>query len=284
MISKLKNWFQPRKNHTSPAVPIYLFCYHKVGTILLAKVFRKICSKFGWRFKSVIGLAKDIPTDADVVLFMHSLVNFSSIKHAYVGAHFIRDPRDVIVSGYLYHKRCSEDWCINELPDATEPILFPNLPWSQQHKPESWKAQYIESLGKKSYQKNLLERDQDAGILFEMSNYGAWTIDSMRDWDYTNPWVKEVRFESLMNDFDGVFTALFEHFGFSEKQIKQGLRLAQKEDLSRKSDRQLRGNNHISSRKTTKWKTYFEATHKEAFNNRFGNVLSELGYETNDDW
>ena len=72
-----------------------------------------------------------------------------------------------------------------------------------------------------------------------------------------------------MNESDGVFNSLFGYFGFSELQVKQGLRIARKEDLGRKSDRQLRGNTHISSRKTTKWESYFDAHHKEAFKNRF---------------
>lgn len=284
MISTIKNWFKPRYNFPPPEVPIYLFCYHKVGTILLAKVFREICLQFGWRFKTVIGQAKEIPSDADMVLFMHSLVDLGEVEHPYLGAHFIRDPRDVIVSGYLYHQRCSEDWCINESPDATEPILFPNLPWSQQHRPEAWKAAYVKSLNKTSYQQNLLSRDQDEGILFEMHNYGGWTIDSMLAWDYANPHVMEVKFEALMGEFDATFKSMFEFFGFSESQIDKGLRIARKEDLGRKSDRQLRANTHISSRQTTKWQRYFKSSHKEAFEKRFKGALVKLGYEEGDSW
>jgi hypothetical protein len=284
MISTIKNWFKPRYNFPPPEAPIYLFCYHKVGTILLAKVFRELCQQFGWRFKTVIGKAKEVPTDADIVLFMHSLVDLGAVKHGYLGAHFTRDPRDVIVSGYLYHKRCSEDWCVNESPDATEPILFPNVPWSQQHRPESWKAAYIESLNNISYQQNLLDRDQGEGIHFEMHNYAAWTIDSMLDWDYANPRVLEVQFEALMGEFDTTFAQMFEFFGFSDIQIKHGLRIAKKEDLGRKSDRQLRANKHISSRQTTKWQRYFETSHKEAFEKRFEGALAKLGYAEGDSW
>ena len=284
MISIIKNWFKPRYSFPPPEVPIYLFCYHKVGTILLAKIFREICVRFGWRFKTVIGKAEAIPTDADIILFMHSLVDLEVVKHNYIGAHFIRDPRDVIVSGYLYHKRCSEDWCVNESPSATEPILFPNVPWSQQHRPEAWKAAYIKSLNNTSYQQNLLQRNQSEGILFEMNNYAAWTIESMLDWDYSNPRVREVKFEALMGDFDATFKKIFEFFGFTEIQRQHGMRIAQKEDLGRKSDRQLRANNHISSRQTTKWQRYFETSHKEVFEKRFKGALAKLGYEESDAW
>ena len=284
MISFFKRQFLPQKSPQPLETPVYLFCYHKVGTILLAKVFREICSTFGWRFKSVIGRAEEIPSDADVILFMHSLVDLSQVERAYVGVHFIRDPRDVIVSGYLYHKRCSEDWCVNQTHDTTEPIFFPNLPWSQQHKPEDWKRDYIESLQGKSYQQNLLNRSQSEGILFELNHYGTWTIESMLDWDYNNPRVKEVRFESVMRDFDGTFRNIFNHLSFSENQVKRALRIARKEDLSRKSDRQLRANKHVSSRDITKWKQYFDSANISVFRQRFGETLLKLGYEKDNQW
>lgn len=121
---------------------LYLCCYHKTGTILLANVFGEICREFGWRFEVDLGRVERIPPEGDVLLFAHSLVDFQrEAPQSYVGAHLIRDPRDVIVSGYLYHKRCREEWCVHEAFDTREPIRYPNVQFSQQHRPESWKKQ-----------------------------------------------------------------------------------------------------------------------------------------------
>jgi hypothetical protein len=264
--------------------PTYLFCYHKVGTFLLKNCFERICAEFGWRYREVYGKCNAIPDDGDVILFPHSQVDLNLAAKPYVGVHFYRDPRDVIVSGYLYHKRCNEAWCVNTNFDAREPILYPRVPTSQQHRPEEWKRRYLASLEGKSYQQNLLDRDQDQGLLFEMRHYAEWTIETMLTWNYHNPSVLEVPFETVMSRFDDTFLALFEHFGLSESQTARALEIAVREDLGRMSDRQLAANTHISSRKITKWREYFRDTHKNAFRQQFGNALVQLGYEASDNW
>lgn len=280
MLAQLKNSILRRGNSsTGREVPIYLFCYHKVGTVLLVKVFRNLCAEFGWTFKKVFGECRQLPENADVVLFSHSLVDLDSVDMPYVGIHLTRDPRDVVVSGYLYHKRCEEEWCLNSNFDFRAPILYPKVPYSQEHRPEHWKIEYLKSLGGKSYQQTLLDLIESEGLLFEMHHYGTWTIDSMLDWDYDNPNVEEIKFEELMSDFDQTFGRIFKHCGFSEEQMERALQIAAKEDLNRMDNRQLERNDHISSRQTTKWRNYFTAVHEQAFEERFGDVLVKLGYE-----
>ncbi len=260
-------------------IPIYIFCYHKVGTILLQRIFRELCYEFNWIFKSIPGKPDHIPNDADVILFQHSLLDFEILKLPYAGVRFIRDPRDIIVSGYLYHKRCHEKWCVNLNFDSSPPILFPKIPWSRQHHPEKWKNQYLELLGNKSYQENLIGMTEKDGLLFEMNHYGRWTIESMLDWNNANQNIVTVRFEELMASFDETFKRIFEHFGFSENQISKALGIAAKQDLNRQTNEQIIANPHISSHQTTKWRNYFNDEHKKAFRQLFGNALTRLGYE-----
>lgn len=250
---------------------------------MLSKIFSEICFAFDWKFAKVLGKSAEIP-DADVVLFVHSLIDLSAITTPYVGAHIIRDPRDVIVSGYLYHKQCKEKWCTNTRFDLSQPVLFPNVPYSQEHRSEEWKKQYLVSLGNKSYQQNLRERTESDGLLFELFHYGAWTIESMLRWDYNNPRVKEVRFEAIMSNFEETFKEMFVHFGFSDDQVAQALQIAAKEDLNRQTEKQLRANPHVSSRQTTKWHKYFKKIHKETFKRRFDDALVQLGYENSAQW
>lgn len=285
MLSYLrKNIFQRDSDKTGRDIPIYLFCYHKVGTVLLAKVFRNLCAENGWTFERIFGKCEQIPRNSDVVLFTHSLIDLDLLDKPYVGVHLIRDPRDVIVSGYLYHKRCKEEWCFNSNFDLSVPILYPRVPYSQEHRPEAWKTEYLKSLRGKSYQQTLNDLTESEGLLFEMNHYGAWTIESMLDWNYENQNVEEIRFEELMNDFDQTFRRMFEYCGFSAVQVEQGLQIAAREDLNRLNDDELERNTHISSRQTTKWHKYFTAVHQEAFKERFGDALVRLGYKTEQDW
>jgi hypothetical protein len=164
------------------------------------------------------------------------------------------------------------------------PITFPKVPLSQQHRPEKWKIAYIKSLGGRSYRANLVARSRHEGLLFEMNNYGRWTIESMGSWDYNNKNILELKFESLMAKYDETLERIFSHFGFSDKTIRSCLKVAAKHDINRMSEETIQNNGHIASRKTTKWMTYFDEALKEEFKDTFGDVLVKLGYEENNDW
>ena len=265
-------------------IPICIFCYHKSGTALLSKVFSQFCQSRNWKFLSLMGRQTQIPQNADVILFGHSLIDPSEISASFVGLHVIRDPRDIIVSGYQYHCRTSEKWCINSDFTPKLPILFPKVPYSQQHRSEEWKLGYLKSLSERSYQENLLSMSQRDGLLFEMNNYGAWTIESMKAWNYNLDNILELKYEQLMNSYDNAFHSIFDHFGFSRSEIDAGMDVASKHDLRRKSAKELEKMNHVSSSKTSRWKEFFEPVHKEMFIKNFGNLLVELGYEKDNNW
>lgn len=258
-------------------VPIYLFCHHKVATVLLTQVFRDLCARFGWRFERVLG-RRAVPDGADIVLFMHSGADPAVLPGPFVGAHFIRDPRDVIVSGFLFHRRCDEGWCVNTDFDDTSPIGFPQVPYSQEHRPESWKREYLAQLGGRSYQQNLRERSDAEALSFEMARYGGWTTEDMLAWNYQHPAIAEFRYEELMAGYDAGFERLFRHCGLDAGQLATALSLAAAHDLSRKTDAQIRSNRHVSSREASKWRKFFQPVHEQEFADRFGDAVSRLGY------
>jgi len=231
-----------------------------------------------------MGKQTEIPNDSDVILFGHSLIDIDALKTSFIGVHFIRDPRDIIVSGYLYHSRTTEKWCINTDFSLEPPILSPKVPYSQQYRSEGWKINYLKSLGGKSYQQNLLNLSQSDGLLFEMNNYGAWTLESMQQWHYNRGNILEVRFESLMNDFDTVFQVIFEYLGFSKSQIRTALSIVARHDLKRKTDKQIQAMKHVSFRETSKWQSFFKEKHKNEFRSKFGNILIDLEYEKTNEW
>ena len=141
-----------RKSNQGNSTPILLFCYHKVGTVLLSKVFREISDTNNWKFQSLLGNQTELPGNSDVILIGHSLIDLNDLRTPFIGIHFVRDPRDIIVSGYLYHCRTTEKWCINSDFSLKPPILHPKVPYSQQHRTEEWKMKYLISFGNMTYQ------------------------------------------------------------------------------------------------------------------------------------
>jgi hypothetical protein len=250
----------------------------------MGKVFREIAHENYWRFKTLAGMQTTIPQDRDVVLYAHSLIDFHHMDRPWVGVHVIRDPRDIIVSGYLYHLRTGEEWCTNSNFDLQRPILSPRVPYTEEHKAEEWKENYIKSLGGISYQENLLKRSQSDGLYFEMDNMAGWAIENMAEWDYNMKNVLEVKFEDLMADYDHVFQSIFEFIGLKPEQADLGLKIAEKHDIGRKTDDEIKKIEHVSSKKTNRWMDFFEEGHKAYFKEKFGSILVDLGYESDDAW
>ena len=275
---------QHQKLSWQKRVPIIVFCYHKGGFTLLNKVFRQVSEENGWKLSVQIGKQAQLPMVSDVIIWSHPVVNLNNVKIPFIGVHFIRDPRDIIVSGYLYHCRTKEAWCVNTDFSLTPPIMFPRVPMSQQYRSEDWKINYIKSLENKSYQSNISNLPQYEGLLFEMNNYGAWTINKMQEWDYSRDNILEVKFEDLMANYDLTFQSVFEYLNFSKAQIESALNIVTEHDLGRKSDEEIAKMDHVFSRKTTKWRSYFEQGHKTVFLDKFGEALINLGYETSNTW
>ena len=247
-------------------------------------MFSQICNEKGWKFRTELGYQKKLKVRADITSFAHSLIDFDREKLPIVGFHVVRDPRDIIVSGYLYHLRTSEKWCVNTNFSKKSPIIFPRVPYSQEHRTEQWKLAYLNSLQGKSYQEYLQTLDQREGLLFEMENYGAWTIDSLEKWDFNRQEILEIKFESLADDYESTFLSIFQHIGLSEPDIELCMDVAVQHDLGRKTVDEIKLIPHVSSPKLSKWKEYFENVHKEVFLEKFGDILIRLGYEDTNDW
>lgn len=257
---------------------IYLFCYHKVGTILIGNIFKNIADLFGKSFVLAVGKVDTIDHTKDIVHFLHSIIGCELSKFPHKGVRIIRDPRDVWLSGYLYHRRCDEAWCINKNFDTTRPILMPRVPYSQQHRSEDWKEQYINSLNGKSYQENLNELDKESGLNFEMDRYCDWTITEMVSWKPDIDTI-DIMIEDFMEDFDGTLTKILLHCGFRESDIPKALEACAGEDIKRMSNEQLLNKPHIYSRSISKWRSMIDPLQLAQFERRYGNAIKSLGYE-----
>jgi len=255
----------------------YFFCYHKVGTALCANIARQIATRFDWQADYLLGLIKGVDSSKQIVTFAHSLIDFdlSTIPHR--GVRLIRDPRDVWLSGYLYHQDCRERWCINETLDLTPPILPPRVPYSQQHRSEEWKRAYLLGLNGLSYQRNLLSKDRDSGLAFEMDRYADWTMQAMLAWK-PDPDTIDVKIEDFMADFDGTLALILRHFGIREFDIPAALAAAASEDIARMSDAQIAANPNIHSRSISKWRTMLTLRQIEQFEALYGEAIARLGY------
>jgi len=258
-----------------------VFTYHKTGTVLFEKIMRAVAVRFGLTVAVQFGWVDTVDPAIDIVLLGHSLVGRDFAARPFRAIRVVRDPRDIWVSGYLYHRHCREEWCTNTDFDASTPITYPRVDYSFQHYPEGWKGAYLARLGGKSYQDNLLERDRAAGLAFELAGYTGCTLDTMRSWKLATPDLLTVRLEDVMCDFDGALGAIFRHVGFSDDEGAQAVELARPHDVARMSDETVAENRHIHSRNISRWRDFLSAAEIDEFERRYGDLIAGLGYRLN---
>lgn len=261
---------------------LIVFSYHKTGTSLFLFIMTKLCERLGLRLANHYGMVDHLDGEPDVVLLPHSLLR-AAPDHPYRAIRLVRDPRDIWVSGYLYHRRCEELWCVNTDLAPTPPIGWPKVDYSVQHWPEAWKRRYLERLGRKSYQRNLLDRSLADGLDFELEGYTGCTLTAMRAWKQNHTEAMDVALEDVMANFDNVMLRIFSHFEFTADQCAAALEVARSEDIRRMDDEAIRRRPHIHSRQISKWRDVLSPAQIARFNRHHGDLIQALGYASDTD-
>ena len=251
--------------------------YHKVCSALIWKIFEPMAIRIGWNIKNIKGIADSLPNNVDVVQLMHGIIGLDFPINEYRTVRFVRDPRDVIVSGFLYHRRCTEEWC-NIEPSGYSDLSYPKVPWPLQHLSENEKRDWVDYQGGRSYQQNLLQLNQKDGLIFEMNGYARITINSMLEWEDDSDTLT-VRLEDFSRDFEGTLASMFKWIGLEGDVSKREIEFAKAHDISRMSDEQIMADSHISSADITKWGKYFDDDIERTYRGLFGDAHKILGYE-----
>ena len=225
--------------------------------------------------------------DYDILIHANadnSILDILSQKD-YRGFHVIRDPRDLLVSGYFSHKQ-------------SHPVDENYNPWMGEDRDR------LQSVG------------QDEGLLMEL-DYWAPYFKHLGEWNYENPNIYETRFEVLTSNPVEEFQKIFSFVGikigegdftvtskalinyvsrriigpvfkmyqcpswvyrriveqYSFKQLTKG-RTKGEEDTE----------SHFRKGISGDWQNYFTPHLKEAFKNRYGDLVVKLGYEQSNDW
>lgn len=230
------------------------FTHHKCGTNWIFKILKEIANEFNLKFQRCEQYK--LKNNTDIWLQHHSDVDFIQLP-PYVGSHMIRDPRDIIISGYFYHLWTKEEWC-NQPKD---------------------------NYSFRSYQQVLQGLSQQDGILFEIKSR-LKIMKNLINWDYNNPNILEMRYEDFIFNNQN-FIKLFEKYGFSNQQIKCAYKIAEKNSFQNLTKRKLgeeKRNKLLRQGMPNDWKNYFTEKHKVEFKRLYQDVLIKLKYEKNDQW
>jgi hypothetical protein len=234
-------------------------CYHKVGTVWFCRILRDIAAEYGMTYdegatyEQIHGFETNF--DTDFFLDLGSHVNLNLLPN-YVGSHMIRDPRDIVISGYFYHLWTSEEWA--------------NIARAEHRG--------------MSYREYLNHVDQEEGIAAEIRRMSFW-IPHMASWKYNNTKIYEIKYEDIMKDQESIFAKLFKHYGFSKRAITRCCEIADKYSFDKMAGKKKnKKKSHLRSGKCGEWRTYFSEKHKHLFKELYPGAMQVLGYEKGDKW
>jgi hypothetical protein len=207
----------------------------------------------------------------------------------------IRDPRDMVVSGYFSHRN-------------THITKALGITWHE----------LIE------HRQRLLELDIDDGLMEEIE-FSGFFIDHMATWNYSQPEVLELKMEDLVSDQVRLWTQIFDHYGLllPQTRIKEWVYTAAvkwnlitnrgtprplvparrwlprlpihqlprgyvpwmlehftfaRMSHSNRKPGEVDEMNHYRKGIPGDWRNYFTERHIKAFHERYGDLVERLGY------
>lgn len=264
---KRKNPFQNKSGHL-----LILCCHHKVGTTWFGKVLPAISEEFG--IPLIRNDQSKLGNGAEIFFQNHSKIDFSSLQN-YRGAHMIRDPRDMVLSGYYYHLWTEEEWVRMPIKD-----LRPDMA-------ERWPLLPVNEIKDMSYQQYLNSLSREEGIIAEMNRAYSKDIREIMDWDYTNENFFEFKYETIRENEEETFRQLFRHYGFNHDAVERSVEIAKQFSFKNRTGRNtgdVDKKSHLRSGKLQQWRDEFNEDHKAHFKKLHGEDLIKLGYEKDLNW
>jgi hypothetical protein len=221
-----------------------------------ARVLEDVAGYYGLRTQRIIE-AEVVRQGMDLLIYEHGrhvAVERFPEKTTRV-THIVRDPRDMVVSGYYYHQWCEEKW-------ATDP----------------WDDRY----NGRSYRDVLRGLSQDEGLAEEIRICSELTFPGMSSEKWARPNVLEIRYEDLVANEDALFAQVFRHYGFGDAATALALTRARAFTFTRVTGRPLgsaAAGQHLRSGAPGAWRGLLNKDHQRLLEDLNPGLLAALRYD-----
>lgn len=237
--------------------------FHKCLTMYYIKVMHPL---FNWhpyrtRYKhleSIEGEFYNTVHKYKVVSTNGFAIDTSKLHDDYRIVRFVRDPRDLIVSGYFYHKRGAEPWF--RFNNPTDRYWQPINGVIPSKMPAG--CSYTEFLNSISLEDGLL-----AELEFRRNQF-----ESLRHWREDKR-IKLFRYEEILGNEMSIFEQIFEFYELPFFEKKLGTFLA-----GHYSAKQQNQSSHIRDPRPGQWEHVFTSKVTNAFNKQYSDILELLRY------
>jgi hypothetical protein len=174
---------------------------------------------------------------------------------------FVRDPRDLVISGYYYHRRGAEEWC-----EVVGPV------------PEDWKVvrgNIPEGMGPQhSYATYLRSLSEEEGLITEIE-FRKHHFESMAAWPDDHPDILTIRYEDVLGREVSTFARIFRFYELPAWERAAGRLLAWRYSAKRQRRQMV----HIRNPEPQQWRKRFTPRVTQYFRERHEGLVERLGYE-----
>ena len=180
---------------------------------------------------------------------------------------FVRDPRDLVVSGYFFHKRSNESWC-----DVADPT---NEDWEVVHGvvPDTMTMTMKRKAKQRTFRDYLNDVSLEEGLMAEMA-FRRRHFESMWAWPKDDRRVELFRYEEVLGHEVEIFDQIFRFYELPFMNRRVGLHFAHR---FRASSPSLRSE-HIRDPRIGQWREVFTHAVTKRFDDEYGDLIEMLGY------
>lgn len=190
----------------------------------------------------------------------------------------VRDPREIIISGYLYHKQCEEIWATNNKYNYYHG-------WQENHfrrKDVIKNKKYFDfcNLFSKDmpYKEKLLRLDVHDGIIHEMNNVAFLTLNGMDKLNFiSNKNVFIFKLENFTFNFKETMQDLLNFLKIEENKKQEIYDKIYQFNLTKRSPKKL---NIITNKnqEIDRYRSFFNNKIDNIFKNKYSNLLKKYNY------
>lgn len=239
--------------------------YHKCLTMYSRGVYERACSLpmlFGRSFRHFFhrsdAFYRECATHTIASVSGHAidLDRFEDIRVVRV----VRDPRDLLVSGYFYHKRGAEHW--TGLVDPTD------IDWMMVNGTVPGGL-----VADQSFTGYLQSVSMEEGLLAELE-FRRRHFESMMAWPDEDERIRLVRYEDVIGNEAAVFRDILSFFDLPWLSRQLGLVYARRFRAAKRIGK----SEHIRDVTSGQWRKYFTPALRERFDAECAELLAKLGY------
>lgn len=231
--------------------PIVHCAHHKVGTVWFGKVMGHVARETGIGFSRLPRSQRVADLTPGLYLDPHSAMTIRS-DDVFRGSHLVRDPRDIVVSGYRYHLRSSELWLHRPIPEFHG----------------------------QTYQERLNSLPREEGLALEIAR-SAQLFRMMRCWDYDDPRVLEFRYEDVFGNDEHLWRTLMTHWGLEgddlERAVEIGVHHAYR-NVKARAEAAGSEPKHLGKGAPKQWQDEFTPALIDLIEEAAGDLITRLGY------